>query len=111
MTHSLAQMLSVIHFFALLDLSKVMILTAFMFVSGHFLFTELLVPSLAAGAKSSPDGYSRIVTTSSNGAYGGRIDYSTFRDGPPRRKAGNVQMYFNSKLVSGRSHSFTYAYG
>ena len=38
-------------------------------VLGHFYFTELLIPVLVAGAKTSPDGHARVITTSSSGAY------------------------------------------
>lgn len=66
---------------------------------GHYLFTELLLPALEAGAKSSPDKHSRVMTTSSGGAYIGELKYDTFRDSRARRKAGNHFLYYQSKLV------------
>lgn len=67
-------------------------------VVGHWLLTELLVPALAAAAKSSPDGHSRVVTTSSSGAYLESLHYDTFRDSPKRKKLGRQALYFQSKL-------------
>ncbi|KAH9932806.1 NAD(P)-binding protein [Epithele typhae] len=67
-------------------------------VLGHFYFTELLLPLLAAGAKSSPDHHSRVITTSSSGAYPGKIDFDTFKDSKHRRKVHPELLYFNSKL-------------
>ena len=63
------------------------------------MFTELLLPALEAGAKSSPDQHSRVVTTSSGGAYLGDLKYDTFKDSRARRKAGNHFLYYQSKLV------------
>lgn len=67
-------------------------------VVGHFLFTELLVPALAAGARTSPDNYSRVVTTSSCTSYARNIDYDTFRHSPKRNKIGTYNLYYQSKL-------------
>ncbi|GJE98571.1 NAD(P)-binding protein [Phanerochaete sordida] len=67
-------------------------------VVGHWLFTELLVPALAAAAKGAPDGHSRVVTTSSSGAYLEGLHYDTFRDSPKRKKLGKQGLYFQSKL-------------
>ena len=68
-------------------------------VLGHFYLTELLLPALDAGARSSPDGRARIVTTSSGGAYLGKLQYETMRDGAARRKKTTEDLYFQSKLV------------
>ena len=68
--------------------------------TGHFYFTELLLPALAAGAKTSPDGYARVVTTSSSAAHlAGGIHWETFRDDASRRKIGINMLYAQSKLV------------
>ncbi|KAH9916059.1 uncharacterized protein B0H18DRAFT_843808, partial [Fomitopsis serialis] len=53
-------------------------------VIGHFLFTELLMPALLAGAQSSPDHHARVIMTSSSGAMLGGIDLDSVRDGPAR---------------------------
>lgn len=71
---------------------------------GHWYFTELLLPALTAGAKTSPDGYARVVTTSSSGAHLGTIDWDTFKDGPARQKKGSNALYFQSKLVGPQSY-------
>lgn len=60
---------------------------------------ELLVPALSAGAKASPDGYSRIVTTSSSAAYLDTLHYDTMKDSPQRRKTTTGSLYYRSKLV------------
>ncbi|KAJ3554361.1 hypothetical protein NM688_g3147 [Phlebia brevispora] len=67
-------------------------------VIGHFLFTELLIPALEEGAKTSPDGHSRVVTTSSSGAYFETLHYDTFRDSPARKRLGTHGLYFQSKF-------------
>ena len=68
--------------------------------SGHFFLTELLVPALAAGAKTSPDGHARVVTTSSSGAYfASGLQWETFKEHPNRHKMGPKGLYFQSKLV------------
>lgn len=70
-----------------------------LFHAGHFFFTELLMPALIEGAKSTPDGHARVVTTSSSGAYGETLHYETLRDGPARKALGTVHLYFQSKFV------------
>ncbi|KAF9485786.1 NAD(P)-binding protein [Pholiota conissans] len=70
-------------------------------VLGHFYFTKLLLPTLLAGAKSSPDGKARIVNTSSAAAmFVGGMDFDTFHDGPTRKKKGSHLLYSQSKLGS-----------
>ena len=71
--------------------------------SGHFFFTELLIPALEEAAKSSPDGHARIVTTSSSGAYLDTLHWETFHDNiAARKKLGTQNLYFQSKFVSAR---------
>lgn len=71
-------------------------------VLGHWYFTELLLPALQAGAKSAPDGYARVVYTSSSGAHLAKpINFDSFRDHPVRRKIGTFDLYFQSKLLDG----------
>lgn len=67
---------------------------------GHFFFTELLLPALLEGAKSSKDSKARVVNTSSVGAYLDTIHWDTFKDGPERRKLGTEALYNQSKLAS-----------
>ena len=70
-------------------------------VSGHFYFTQLLLPLLVASAKTSPDGKARVINTSSMGhAFVSGIDFDTLRDGPKRIKAGTTKLYSQSKFVS-----------
>ena len=57
-------------------------------VLGHFLFTQLLLPALLEGVKTSPDGHARVVVTSSSVAYLDTIHWDTFRDGKARRRKG-----------------------
>ncbi len=64
-----------------------------------FLFTELLLPALLSGVKTSPDHHARIVTTSSCGAYLHTINWDTFRDGPTRRQKTPEELYYQSKHV------------
>ena len=68
-------------------------------VLGHFYFTELLMPALVAGAKTSPDHHARVVTTSSSGAYAETLHFDTFKDGPARKKMSTEQLYYQSKHV------------
>ncbi|EKM52469.1 uncharacterized protein PHACADRAFT_260900 [Phanerochaete carnosa HHB-10118-sp] len=71
-------------------------------VLGHWYFTELLLPALQAGARNSPDGYARVVTTSSSGAHLAKpVDWDTFREHPNRQKLGTQLLYFQSKLLNG----------
>ncbi|GJE89083.1 NAD(P)-binding protein [Phanerochaete sordida] len=68
-------------------------------VLGHWYLTELLLPALRAGAASAPDGFARVVTTSSSGAHlAGPIVWEAFREHPSRRK---INLYYQSKLLNG----------
>jgi len=68
-------------------------------VLGHFYFTKLLVPTLLATAKTSPDSKVRIVNTSSVAhELCGGIDFNTFKEGPARTKKGTRFLYSQSKL-------------
>ena len=72
-------------------------------VVGHWLLTRELLPLLEAGAKSSPDGKSRVVTTASLASeLTSGINWDTLEDGPARKKLGTQALYFQSKFVSGR---------
>ena len=69
---------------------------------GHFYLTKLLLPVLLRTARESPDGKSRVITTSSSThmfAGPGGIDWDTLRDGPKRRKMGVRTLYSQSKFV------------
>ncbi|KAJ3518733.1 hypothetical protein NMY22_g13531 [Coprinellus aureogranulatus] len=67
-------------------------------VLGHFHFTKLLIPALLNGARSSPDGKARVVTTSSSASYMGKLDFDTFKDSPKRRRLAPQTLYNQSKL-------------
>ncbi|RPD56663.1 NAD(P)-binding protein [Lentinus tigrinus ALCF2SS1-7] len=67
-------------------------------VIGHWYFTELLMPALRAGVKSSPDNHARVVTTSSSGAYFTTLNYDTFKDTPQRKKLSPEMLYYQSKF-------------
>jgi hypothetical protein len=66
---------------------------------GHFLFTKILLPALLAAANSSPGVGGRVVNTSSLGHHLQNLDFSTFRDGPSRKKMGTWNLYYQSKYV------------
>jgi len=68
-------------------------------VIGTHLFTKLLMPAILAGAKSSADGKSRVVTTSSSAAYLDNIHWDTFTPGPARTKFGSNGLYCQSKFA------------
>jgi retinol dehydrogenase-12 len=58
------------------------------------------MPTLLAGAKTSPDGHSRIINTASFAADGtSSIDFNTLRDSPARVRKGKSALYNQSKLV------------
>ncbi|TFK24393.1 hypothetical protein FA15DRAFT_417920 [Coprinopsis marcescibilis] len=68
-------------------------------VLGHFYLTKLLLPVLISGAKSSPDGKSRVVHTSSIGSLGpSDFDFNVLKDGPARRKMHPGKLYSLAKL-------------
>ena len=62
---------------------------------------ELLVPALAQGAKTSPDGYARVVTTSSSTSLLAprEVHFDTFKEHPSRLKVWPTALYGQSKLV------------
>ncbi|KAF8799007.1 NAD(P)-binding protein [Phlegmacium glaucopus] len=82
-------------------------------VLGHFYFTKLLLPTLLAAAKTSPDGKARIVNTSSLGhIFSSGLDFNTFKDGPARKKKGIQTLYAQSKLGNVHvSNEFAKRYG
>lgn len=68
---------------------------------GPFYLTQLLLPALRTAAKSSPDGKSRVIHTSSfAGRFVDKIEYNTLTDTPARTKAFEYVLYSQSKLVS-----------
>jgi len=68
-------------------------------VLGHFYFTKLLLPTLIATAKTSPDGKARVVNTSSSAhMLTSGLDFNTFKDSPARTKKGTQTLYSQSKL-------------
>jgi NAD(P)-dependent dehydrogenase (short-subunit alcohol dehydrogenase family) len=69
-------------------------------LSGHFYFAKLLIPMLKEGAKSSPDGKARIVTTSSPmHMLVNDLDFATFKDGLARKRKSKDTLYSQSKYV------------
>lgn len=68
-------------------------------VVGHYYFTELLMPALLAGVKTSPDQHARVITTASSGAYFDTLHWDTFKDTPERKKLSKQNLYFQSKHV------------
>ncbi|TFK37741.1 NAD-P-binding protein [Crucibulum laeve] len=81
-------------------------------VLGHFYLTKLLVPALVNGAKTSSDGKSRVVTTSSSAMWFDKVDYKTIKDGPLRIKKGTTGLYAQSKFcTSVFAHEFGRRYG
>ena len=63
------------------------------------------MPALIAGAKSSPDGKSRVVNTSSSASLGVTgIDFNTLKESPVRKDKGGQFLYGQSKLVRGAYH-------
>ncbi|ESK85731.1 NAD-P-bindingprotein [Moniliophthora roreri MCA 2997] len=67
-------------------------------VVGNHLWTKSLLPALEAGAKTSADGKSRVVSTSSSAAYLDVIHWDTFVPGPARTKFGTQGLYSQSKF-------------
>jgi len=67
---------------------------------GHFYFTKLLVPALKAGAQSSGDDVSRVVTISSQAHILTKtIHFDALKDGSARNKMTPEQLYSHSKFV------------
>lgn len=76
-------------------------------VLGHFYLTQLLLPTLIASAKASPDGISRVVNVSSTAhlrskppSQGGPVDLETVFDSEKRTQLGTGALYSQSKSVS-----------
>ncbi|KAJ7890470.1 hypothetical protein B0H14DRAFT_1105931 [Mycena olivaceomarginata] len=68
-------------------------------VLGPFYFTKLLLPALLAGAKSSSDGKSRVVNTSSGMHLMNNLDFKVILDDKKRKKAGVQSLYALSKFA------------
>ncbi|KDQ62478.1 hypothetical protein JAAARDRAFT_30374 [Jaapia argillacea MUCL 33604] len=66
-------------------------------VLGHWYFTKLLLPTLLATAKTTPEGKVRIVNTSSSAHLMGSLNFNAFKDGPARKKVGTGSLYAQSK--------------
>ncbi|KAJ7097648.1 NAD(P)-binding protein [Mycena epipterygia] len=64
-------------------------------VLGHFYLTKLLLPTLIATAPT--QGTARIVNMTSMVHYVATVDYSSFKDGPERRKRTPFDLYAQSK--------------
>jgi retinol dehydrogenase 12 len=69
-------------------------------VIGHFLLTKELLPTLEAGAQSSPDKTARIVNTSSSASLFYTIYWETLKDTSARKNLGTHLLYCQSKFVS-----------
>ncbi|TFK40852.1 NAD(P)-binding protein [Crucibulum laeve] len=68
-------------------------------VLGHFYFTKLLLPTLLATAKTSPDGTARVVSTASSAeVFLSTIDFNSLKDGPARRNKYSSTLYAQSKF-------------
>ena len=65
-------------------------------VLGHFFLTELLMPALLEGVKTSSDKHVRVITTASSGAHLETIHWDSFKDGPGRKKLSTQQLYYQS---------------
>lgn len=79
-------------------------------VLGHFYLTQLLLPTLIASAKSSPEGKARVVNVSStahlrstSASAGGPVLLDTLVDGPKRREMDTGRLYSQSKSVRVKS--------
>jgi retinol dehydrogenase-12 len=59
---------------------------------------ELLLPALSTGARTSSDARSRVVWTSSSGAYMGRLDFDRFTPSSARDKASPIDIYNDTKV-------------
>ena len=82
-------------------------------VLGHAHLTLCLIPELAAGAKSSPDGKSRVMNVSSLASYRASrsgIIWDTLQDTAARKSTGTSYLYAQSKLVRPCFHSILLVY-
>ncbi|CCM06185.1 uncharacterized protein FIBRA_08427 [Fibroporia radiculosa] len=69
-------------------------------VMGHYYFTKLLMPALLAGRDTSPDRHTRVITTSSSGAYMATLNFDSLKDGPKRKKVTTETLYYQSKFAN-----------
>lgn len=67
--------------------------------TGHFLFTQLLLPTLISTAVGCDGVKGRIVNSSSGAHVLGKLDFKTFKDSPERRKLDPQSLYAQSKYV------------
>ena len=58
------------------------------------------MPALLAGRSTAPNGYSRVVNTSSLAGLDYTINWEALKDGPARRKMSTANLYNQSKFVS-----------
>jgi retinol dehydrogenase 12 len=74
-------------------------------LTGHWLFTKLLLPALFAATDASPTNEkARVVTVSSSANYLTKgLDFEAFADGPQRKKHDQWELYSKSKFVCGTS--------
>lgn len=68
-------------------------------VLGHFYLTKLLLPVLISTAKTTPEKIVRVVNTSSQAHWLGKLQFDTFMDGPKRRADDTYRLYSQSKTV------------
>ncbi|KAN0080037.1 hypothetical protein V8E55_009603 [Tylopilus felleus] len=66
-------------------------------VLGHFYLTKLLLPVLISTAKTTPEKIVRVVNTSSQAHWLGKLQFDTFMDGPKRRADDTYRLYSQSK--------------
>ncbi|KAF9072376.1 NAD(P)-binding protein [Rhodocollybia butyracea] len=65
---------------------------------GHFYFTTLLLPILTSTAQTTPDKKVRVVHVSSYAHhFYAKLDFNSFKDGPARRRMGDMALYGQSK--------------
>lgn len=62
------------------------------------------MPALVAGRSSAPNGYSRVVSTSSLSALNFTIKWEALKDGPARKKLSTDNLYCQSKFVGVDTH-------
>jgi retinol dehydrogenase 12 len=67
-------------------------------LEGHFYLTKLLLPTLIATAKTSPEGVARVISVSSGAHHGHSISYDTLRQSVARQRMSTETLYAQSKF-------------